>query len=243
MRKKIEELTSKLARRMGLEITRYRPLRTADGRLAAALKANKIDTVLDVGANVGQFALSLRSNGYCGRIVSFEPISECYETLLRISEGDNLWTIAPRIALSNNDSTALLNVSSNSVSSSLLPMRPAHIEAEPSSKYESTQEVKTARLDSISSQYLTQGSRTFLKVDAQGAEGMIIEGGKETISRVLGIKIEISLVSLYAGTPDGLEIINQIRAMGFELWGLDTGFVDPRTGRTLQMDAIFFRGS
>jgi hypothetical protein len=90
---------------------------------------------------------------------------------------------------------------------------------------------------------LTQGSRTFLKVDAQGAEGMIIEGGKETISRVLGIKIEISLVSLYAGTPDGLEIINQIRAMGFELWGLDTGFVDPRTGRTLQMDAIFFRGS
>jgi len=29
--------------------------------------------------------------------------------------------------------------------------------------------------------------------------------------------------------------------MGFVLWAIQTGFVDPETGKTLQMDAIFFR--
>lgn len=40
-----------------------------------------IDTVLDVGANVGQFASSLRKKGFSGRLESFEPVSSVFADL------------------------------------------------------------------------------------------------------------------------------------------------------------------
>ena len=39
-----------------------------------------IDLVLDVGANEGQYALSLRRNKYEGEILSIEPIPEASDT-------------------------------------------------------------------------------------------------------------------------------------------------------------------
>ena len=40
------------------------------GRLIKHLKNSKINTVFDVGANVGQYALMLRRFGYKGKIIS-----------------------------------------------------------------------------------------------------------------------------------------------------------------------------
>ena len=37
------------------------------------------------------------------------------------------------------------------------------------------------------------------------------------------------------------EMMQRIEAAGFTLWMIQTGFADPRDGRTLQLDAIFFR--
>ena len=37
------------------------------------------------------------------------------------------------------------------------------------------------------------------------------------------------------------DIIDRLKASGFKLWSIQTGFTDPKNGRTLQMDAIFYR--
>ena len=44
-------------------------------RLVNSLQYHNIDTVLDIGANKGQFAQDLLNADYKGNIISFEPLS------------------------------------------------------------------------------------------------------------------------------------------------------------------------
>ena len=53
----------------------------ASGTLPYLLRFCGIDTVLDVGANVGQTGQMLRDLHYRGRIISFEPLSEAFKVL------------------------------------------------------------------------------------------------------------------------------------------------------------------
>ncbi len=45
------------------------------------IESREISTVVDVGANIGQFGESLRADGYRGRIVSFEPTGSAFQIL------------------------------------------------------------------------------------------------------------------------------------------------------------------
>lgn len=47
----------------------------ATEHLVGLLERYQIETVLDVGANEGQFGAALRHSGYHGRLISFEPAS------------------------------------------------------------------------------------------------------------------------------------------------------------------------
>lgn len=62
--------------RIGIDLRRY-PGREVRNR-CRLLETYKINTVFDVGANVGQYAVQLRKSGYERRIVSFEPLSDAY---------------------------------------------------------------------------------------------------------------------------------------------------------------------
>ena len=82
---KIGDLTGlirRTANRIGIDMHRHRPQETETGRLSAMLENHSVDLVLDVGANIGQFALALREAGYKGRLLSFEPLSAEHTQLL-----------------------------------------------------------------------------------------------------------------------------------------------------------------
>ena len=55
------------------------------------LKNNAVTLVLDVGANIGQYGSELRSIGYEGQIISFEPTSDAYTKLAALSKKDKKW--------------------------------------------------------------------------------------------------------------------------------------------------------
>lgn len=211
-----------------------------DLRRVKLLRSEAIEVVLDVGANAGQYAQRLRSAGYAGRIVSFEPLSQAFATLERAAAHDPQWD-THRLALSDADGAAEIHVAANSWSSSLLDMGEQHLASAPESAYVSSEQIPTAKLDTIWDEVLGAGARPFLKLDVQGFEMHVLRGAEDHLNRLAGVQAELSLVHLYEGDSLWRDVVDHLEARGFELAGLEPGFEDPDSGRMLQADGIFLR--
>lgn len=230
-------------RRLGLDVSSYCPENSRICRSGLRLKALDVDLVLDVGANVGQFAHELRESGYEGRIISFEPLSSAYQDLLIASSDDPMWQIAPRCAVGAAPKLSNICIASNSWSSSLLPMTEQHVAAAPNAKFIGSEPVSISTLDELVLDEARNARRPYLKIDTQGYEGEVLAGAKEILPHLVGLQLELSLVPLYEGQPNYLEMIQWVQEKGFELFGLEPEFYDSRTSRLLQIDAVFSRQS
>jgi FkbM family methyltransferase len=207
----------------------------------AMLRSNGIDVIFDVGANNGQFGQLLRSLGYRGRIVSFEPLGSVWERLAEARSNDSFWTVADRVALGSEDGEIEINVSKMTGSSSVLQMLKIHTEVAPGSEYVSKERVPLKRLDTVGPEYLRDDSRLFIKIDTQGFEAEVLKGATKLLDRTVGLLLELSFIPLYKDQSLYDEMINSVKTMGFDMWAISPGISDPRTGRLLQADATFFR--
>jgi FkbM family methyltransferase len=228
-------------RSLGFDLRRFNPANSEAAQLKAMLAVNRINIIFDVGANTGQFGRVLRSVGYRGKIVSFEPLVNAHEQLLKASRGDPLWEVATRGAIGSEEGEIEIHVAGNSQSSSVLGMLDAHSDAAPESRYLDKEKVPLYRLDSLLPSYLSQDMVPFLKIDTQGYEDRVIKGAKGVLSQITGLQLEMSLVPLYEGQKLYPEMMEVVSAAGFKLWSMSQVFVDPHTGRLLQVDATFFR--
>ena len=138
--------------------------------LVRILDHRGITVVLDVGANVGQYAARLRQGGWGGRIVSFEPLPTARAALTQAAAADPLWQIAPPMALGASAGTVTLNVSAKSDMSSTLPFLPEMAELLDSAAYTGTVAAPLARLDEVFDQYAVNDDKVLLKIDTQGTE-------------------------------------------------------------------------
>lgn len=236
-----ESLIRRTANRLGIDIHRHRPEASEHGRLSAMLARHGINLVLDVGANTGQFAQSIREAGYRGRLVSFEPLTAAHVQLLRNSRGDSRWEIAPRVAIGDHEGEIEMHIAANSVSSSALAMLQSHVKAAPGSACVSTERVRLSRLDIMVCSYLQHGTVPFLKIDAQGYEDRVLDGATDLLETVSGLQLELSFVPLYEGQQLFDALVERLRALGFSIWAIWPGFHDPHNGRMLQVDATLFR--
>jgi FkbM family methyltransferase len=210
--------------------------------LVNELTSRKVDVVLDVGANSGQYATDLRHSEFTGRIVSFEPLSVPFSWLARSASKDPLWDCR-QCALGDIDGRISMNVAGNAgASSSILPMLQSHQDVFPRADYIGTEEVEIVKLDSVASEVLRPKDTAFLKIDVQGFEKQVIAGGDTTINRrCVGMQIELSFIALYDGDMLIQEALDLVDSLGFVLAGLAPGFIDARSGRVLQADGVFFR--
>jgi FkbM family methyltransferase len=239
----IGRFTRRWLRRGGWDLTRFSPLNSEWSQLSRQLSVHDATVVFDVGANVGQFARNLRDAGFRGRIVSFEASAFAHSKLAQEARNDPGWIVAPRMAIGNYDGKATINISANSVSSSLLPILAAHLTAEPASRYVDSEEVEMRQLDTVASQYCKLGEPSFLKIDVQGFEYQVLQGAQRFLDQICGIRLEMSLVPLYGGEQLFDSTLKRLQELGFALWSLVPGFVDSNSGRLLQVDGIFFRPS
>ena len=204
------------------------------------MKYFNIDTLFDVGANVGQYGKHIRQLGYDQKIVSFEPLQSAFQILQKVSSKDDKWVIN-NYALGNIAGKSIINVSENSVSSSILNMMTQHLESAPNSKYVSQQEIEVRTLDSIFDTFFNSDSNVMLKIDTQGYEKKVIDGSESSLKNIKIIQLEMSLVSLYESEMLFIDMIKFLEIKGFILFSLEPGYADPVTSQLLQVDGIFVR--
>ncbi len=232
MKKQINNLINKF----GYQINRY-PHENIRKRIGF-LNRYKINKVFDVGANEGQYAMTLRKYGYGGEIVSFEPLSSAFEKLKLNSKNDEHWKVF-NYALGNTNGETLINISGNSYSSSISEMTDTHLHAEPDSHYIGKEHISIKKLDTIINEFSGKDDRMMLKIDTQGYEKNVIDGAIDSLPHVIMLQVEMALVPLYNGEFILPDISSYLYENKFKLINLENGFTHPETSHLLQVDGIF----
>lgn len=227
-------------RNFGIDIERYNINKSFDFRFLNYLRSMKIDLIIDVGANEGQYGESIRKLGYKENILSFEPLKKAYETLLEKTNKDNKWKCL-NFGLGEKDETKNINVAGNSVSSSILEIREKHIHANENSKYVSSELINLKRLDKVFSFQKENYKNVFLKIDTQGYEEKVINGCSGILNNFIGIQIELTVEKMYDNQMLYIDMIKKLNSYNFHLWDFKRGFHNPKTGQIYQFDGIFFK--
>ena len=238
----MKKIIKKIFNLFGLHICKLNVYSSPAYQIVKALEVHKINIVFDIGANTGQFASELREQGYTGKIISFEPLSQAYKTLVKHASDDINWIVHSRTAVgATMEDCISINVAGNSVSSSILPMLETHINAVPDSQYIHTEQVSLITLDSILEQYTDLSDNFFIKIDTQGYEWAVLDGAPQALKKCKGVLTELSLVPLYEGQKLWIECIERLKNLDIKLYSIQPGFTEPKTGKTLQVDGIFFK--
>jgi FkbM family methyltransferase len=206
----MREFIKRFLYKHGYEI---RSLGTGPASLAGFIQSRDVDTVVDVGANVGQFAQSLRSRFYTGAIVSFEPIKVEFDWLKQVAAPDKAWRVY-NLGLSDTSRRANINVSERSVYSSLHASNQNTLAFDPKARVVRTEVIFLKRLDELIEEI--GGNRLFLKIDVQGHEKAVLEGATGVLHKVAGIQLELPFIRLYQSTWRLSEALDYMEGLGFE---------------------------
>ena len=239
MRDLIVKIIQAGLRPFGAKIARTYTEREEAFRVIRVASEIGAECILDVGANIGQFAHSVICCGWKGKIVSFEPLEAEFNILSEKAKAHPNWTIAPRGAIGEQPGRAEIYRAGNSASSSLLTMRNEHVEAAQESATVGKESIDIRRLDQMD--VIPSASSLFLKIDTQGFEMSVLKGATAIMPQIKGMLVEISLERLYEGQPQGDEIIDYLMRQGFKLHDLIPGFYHPKSGRMLQANIIVIR--
>ncbi len=231
----------RLVWKVGYDVTPFNATWSGVARRRDLLWSLGIDVVLDVGANVGQYGSQLRRDvGFEGRICSFEPMRGAFRVLEAEAADDPKWSTF-NLAIGDVAGSATINIAANSESSSLLPMLTSHSEAAPESRFVGTEKIETQTLDALFDDLCAPGERVYLKIDTQGFEGRVLAGADRSLPKIDTLQIEMALTPLYEGEIAFADLLELLLGRGYMIVGLEPVFADPRTGRLLQVDAVFHR--
>ena len=239
MRPTAKQAVQRVLHRLGLDVRWHvpRPVHA----LSTLLDLYNVDTVFDIGASTGNSGQYLRNLGFGGRIVSFEPVSSVYRQLAARAANDPLW-VCENVALGDEAGERRIHVSSAGGISSSLLVSTGHMETHaPEIRMVGSETVRVETLHAMIERHYPEGRRLFLKIDAQGSEKPIVQGAGSQLDRVVGMRIELSLVRSYEGAPLLADMLPYLAGLGYRLCGIEEAWSNRRTQEVYEVDAILCR--
>jgi FkbM family methyltransferase len=227
----------RILRNFGVDFRHVGPGWNAD--LTDFLIDRGVDVVFDVGANTGQFGRALRARGYRGELVSFEPIESVCRELEIVAKQDGNWQVH-RVALGATSGSSIINVSRSSDFSSLLKQSARAQKFDTNASVVRQEEISVARLDDLFQPFLNR--TVFLKIDTQGYERNVLEGGLLALQHIIGIQMELPVVHLYENTWSLSDALGYMQERGFVLSQVTpVNWLKDDLVSLVEIDAVFRR--
>lgn len=202
------------------------------------LRTLNVRTVLDVGANQGQYRDFLRNRvGFKELIVSFEPIKARAAYLKQRAAEDGRWMVYD-MALGAQDGMADFNVMKDDQFSSFNQPLHAQMSYE-KNVIDHVEQVAVRRLDGILCQMNACQGNIFLKLDTQGYDLEVIKG-IDKFDRIVLLQSEVSLVPIYETMPSMAEAIPIFQNLGYAVAGMFPVNKDAQH-RVIEFDCLLVR--
>jgi len=238
LKKRLETIFHHTIRKTGYDFVKCKYSRH-ELEVEQLLKYYNIATVLDVGANCGQYGKYLRIGGYQNHIISFEPIKEAFAQLNMMAQKDPKWNVY-NCAIGDFDGKTEINLSGNSVSSSIRDIKKAHLDSAPNSSYIGKQEIEIHTIDSLFESFQIIGQNNFMKIDTQGFEKNVLVGASNSLKYINTLQLEMSVQPLYEGEDLYFQLSEFLYKEGYRLIKIVRGHTKTN-GELLQFDGIFRR--
>jgi FkbM family methyltransferase len=196
-------------------------------------------TVIDVGANAGQFSCAAWRLWRPHCIHAFEPLPDVAELFQR-ELGRVPGIVIHPVALGAEVGDLPLHVNVHSHSSSLLGLAASHEAAFPDATTAGDLQVPVRTLDGELSD-VELPPPVLVKLDVQGYERWVLDGGLETLARAEWVIVESSFKPLYEREPGFLDMVAYMAARGFRFLRPVGWLTAPGTDEILQCDALYGR--
>ena len=210
--------------------------------IAAAIEHEKIvsqlsfSTLVDIGANKGQFSLMVRAHRPEAYIIAFEPMQPAAERFRALFHKDER-VILHECAIGPIEGETKMYISQRDDSSSLLPITERQVIQFPGTGLERIEKIKVCRLENrLAREELTPP--VLLKIDVQGYELESLKGCAELLDLIDIIIVECSFVELYEGQALAYQVIDYLHGKGFRLSGIYNLSSD-KSGLPVQADFLF----
>lgn len=194
-----------------------------------------LSTVVDIGANRGQFALAARAISGA-KVISFEPLPDVAAIFQKVFFADPVVKLHVT-AIGEKAEKKLIHLSARDDSSSLLEIGEAQSHFFPGTHDVGTLTVDVGTMDAfVTKEEIVRPA--MLKLDVQGFELQALSGCKSLIDNFDYVYCECSFVELYKGQKLAGEVISYLNALGFSLTGIYNPSYD-RGGNCIQADLLF----
>lgn len=206
----------------------------------AVIAGLELASVVDVGANVGQFSLLVTTLHPRARVFAFEPLPDAGDRFARLFAGNGKVRLH-RAALGPERGSATLHISARNDSSSLLPIAEAQRRIFPGTQEVGTIGVPVGPL----ADFVTRAeliAPALLKIDVQGFELEVLRGAATLLDAFEWLYVEVSWVALYEGQALADEVVAFVSAHGFALSGTHNRSDNP-DGSPIQADLLFRRAA
>jgi FkbM family methyltransferase len=206
----------------------------------SVLRRGDWQSVVDIGANRGQFALACRRCCPQARVFSFEPLARPAASFEALFSGDSIVSLT-RAAIGPDRQRASMHVASRDDSSSLLPISDLQTAHFPGTEQAGIEAVDVAPLRAfLDADDLAPPA--LLKIDVQGFELKVLEACKDLLDCFRAIYVECSFVELYDGQALASELILWLSHHGFMLERIYNPVCD-RDNAMIQADFLFVTSS
>jgi FkbM family methyltransferase len=199
---------------------------------------NKIQLVLDVGANEGQFIKTSLALMPKVPVYAFEPNPNLVQKLQKSHKDTEKVKIFP-VALGSKPGTLPLNISNFSPASSFLNPSSQVISEFPETKIENTIEVKVERLDTLIQNTNIKQDSCLLKIDVQGFELEVLKGATTTFALIDVIVCEVNLAHLYDGQSTLESLVSFLKQYNYQLVDINLPVYSRSTHEILYVDLAF----